>query len=318
MEMQQIRHFVAVARNGSFRRAAEELHITQPALTRSIRNLEERVQSALLARNARGVIPTLAGEVFLEFAQQTLNDNSRILDRLQQMQGAVPGELRIGVSANFSHPALARTLAELSRKKPERRITICEEFLSDLVPKLIRSNLDMLVTLAPDGFAHPELIVKPLVTVGGCIICGSGHPLARRRSVTMDDLREAQWIMLGLDEDERYFERRFSAHGVAAPRIALRTSSTSLLKQLLCQLQLLALVPAHLVAAEVAEGNLKVISTPLGDFQAQGAVIYQKRLRGLLDIDAFVQRFRTAYRALDKPIPRRIHGRTTNPSLRER
>jgi DNA-binding transcriptional LysR family regulator len=298
VEMQQIRHFVAVAYHGSFRRAAKELHITQPALTRSIRHLEERLQAALFTRSARGVVPTAAGEVFVEFAQQTLEESARVLSRLKQLQGAAPGELRIGVSSNFSHPALARTLAELISTVPSRRITIWEEFLTELVPKVMQSKIDMLVTLVPDGFSHPDLAVTPLVTVPGRVLCGHQHRFAGRRSVTLAELGGAPWIMAGLEENDRYLERRFAMHGAPAPRIAVRTNSTVLLKQLLLEMQLVALVPAHLVAQELAEGTFKALETPLGEFVAHGAVIYQKRLGGLLDVDGFVKRFRAAYEGL--------------------
>jgi DNA-binding transcriptional LysR family regulator len=298
MEMQQIRHFVAVVQHGSFRRAAQELHITQPALTRSIRHLEERVCASLLTRSARGVAPTAAGAVFLDFARQTVNENARILGRLRQMQGVSPGELRIGVSASFSHPALARTLATLIATVPDRCITVWEEFLPALVPKVAQSELDMLITLVPEGFSHPDLAVAPLVSIPGRVLVSRDHPLARRPSVTVGELSAAKWIIAGLDEHVRFLERRFALHGAAPPQVAVRTNSTVLLKQLVLEMALVALVPAHLVDEELADGTMTALDTPLGDFRANGAVVFQKRLRGVLDVDGFVARFRAAYSQL--------------------
>ncbi|NDL72242.1 LysR family transcriptional regulator [Vreelandella alkaliphila] len=127
VELKQIKHFVAVAEELNFRRAAERLHITQPPLSQSIKALEETVGVKLFERNTRGVHLTKAGEAFLGESLEILRAAQRSASVARQAAHGEVGTLRIGYSASaiFSK-TLTSALAKLLADRPLLELQLCE------------------------------------------------------------------------------------------------------------------------------------------------------------------------------------------------
>jgi DNA-binding transcriptional LysR family regulator len=297
MEMQQIRHFVAVVQHGNIRRAAEALNITQPALTRSIKNLEQNLQVELLARSSRGVAPTLFGEVFFDYAQRTLNDTRRIAEQLQQLRGGAAGELRVGVASNYVDQALSVAVAQLMQQKPGITISIKEDFFSKLIEHLISGEIDVMISLCPEGFSHNDLTCEELSRVQAQVYCRAGHPLLRRgRKASLRELQDATWATLGLKEIDRFFDRVFATVGPKRPAVAFRSNSVRLLKDIIATTDTLVLFQAPAMADELASGRCVELPSELGTVSAQAVAFYRDRLGRAPLLDDFLKRLRAVSR----------------------
>lgn len=277
IEMQQIRHFAAVVKVGNLHRAAQALNITQPALTRSIKNLEHTLNAELLTRTSKGVRLTIFGEIVYDYAQRVLNDTEHLVDQIAQVRGAAPREIRIGIGSNFTDNALAAALGYVIDSQPQWRLTVVEDFFANLVARVSTGAIDAAITLYPEGFREPGLVVEHLASIHARFICSTSHPLVRKRSVALKDLLQSAWVMPGLEEADRFLERTFAHHALPPPQVRLRTSSLLLLKQVLAAGKFIALVPSYLVTDEFEGRNFAELRTEIGDVIAKAGVIYQSR-----------------------------------------
>jgi len=144
MRFNQLRDFVAVAEHGSLRAASRALDLSQPAITRSIQELEHSLGAQLFVREARGVSLTPIGETFLIRAMAILGEIRRAREAVAQQQDGLEGELRVGFSVAGHLSILSKILGSFRKRYPGVQLRIIEGFLptleSDLRNGLIRHS----------------------------------------------------------------------------------------------------------------------------------------------------------------------------------
>lgn len=224
MELRHLRYFVAVAELLNFSRAAVRLHVTQPALSRQIRDLEEELGCTLLRRglNARTEL-TPEGRALLEGARTLLADADRLAATVRD--GAA--RLRFGhygaLWLDFFTPALRRFAARHRRLKIEP----AELTPRELPAALRRGDVDIALIGLGDAAVRREFHVQTVSTYSVLLALSATHPLAKRRKLKLAELRDAEWVTW----DEREFPGRkqglLSACRAAGfrPRIAFETDS---------------------------------------------------------------------------------------------
>jgi len=186
VELRDLVAFVAVASHLHFSRAAADLHLSQPALSRTIRRLEERVGVRLLERSTRNVALTSAGEIFLAEARLALQHaNAAVRDAR-----AVGREPQRSLVVGYS-PFCRRTASELISAAADsvRGLTIAhrQEYGVWLLEALERDEIDLAITIA--GSAAPGLATQPLRDVRLACMVAHDHPLADRPSISLSELR---------------------------------------------------------------------------------------------------------------------------------
>ncbi len=201
MELRHLRYFVAVAEALSFSRAAARLHVTQPALSRQIRDLEEELGCRLLRRglNARTEL-TPEGQRFLEGARELLDAANKLTDEIR----AGAARIRFGhfgvLWLHYFSPALRR----FARRQPKVKLDPLELTPRELIAALRRGEVDIALMSRSDAAAHREFASRKLVTYPVQLALSAGHPLAKRRRLKLADLRDARWISW----DEKEFPGR--------------------------------------------------------------------------------------------------------------
>lgn len=160
MDMARLRYFAKIAQRRSFRRAADELHIAQPALSRQVKLLEEELGVKLLTRNARGVTPTEAGLALLYGAERLFDLSAELRARVCSMAVTPTGLLRVGVQPSFATRFLTKVIIELRREHPELHFHITEAFSARLRDMVVADQLDLAVVSGLG--AHPDLSLTPL------------------------------------------------------------------------------------------------------------------------------------------------------------
>jgi len=258
MELNQLRHFLAVLRAGSINRAAAELNIRQPSLSQSIKALERSVGAELLLRTGGGVRPTRIGETFATYAQVITREVDKASSEVAAMRGLGAGRISLAI-----HSALARYLAPtalsdfLGRSTGVRvDIAVFSFDAPEVVQRLRRAEWDIVVTLARDDAEYPADIAKEtLRPVESRVYCGALHPLAGKPSVTVADLAHYEWIVSNMAITEQLLSQVFG-EVACTPMIRIRTDSMELIPEFAAVHPFLCILPIETAAHDVAEGRL--------------------------------------------------------------
>lgn len=185
MELRQLRYFIAVAESLSFSRAAEELHITVPPLSRQIRQLEDEFDVQLFVRNRRRVILTDAGRLFLREAKMVEQQMTQFTNCVRHAKDGDAGTVRIGIGLHLGE-RLSRAVMEHSRQYPRVEIQTSGIYSSLQNAALVDGKVDVGFLRPPVDRVH--LNSKPLFDERLIVLVNRESPLAKRRSVRIRDL----------------------------------------------------------------------------------------------------------------------------------
>ncbi len=183
MELHQLRYFHAVARAGSFTRAAEELGIGQPSLSQQIRVLEKKIGTPLFERLGRSVKLTAFGEALLEPAQRILQDVAMAESSLANLRDGVRGRLRVGVIPTIMPYWVAPRIVDFQKQFPEVDVQLVEDLTPRLVEQLQLGDLDIAIASLP--VKNQDIICSELFREPLYLAVAKGHPLAEKPTVDM-------------------------------------------------------------------------------------------------------------------------------------
>lgn len=199
MELRHIRYFLAVAEYLNFSKAAQELHIAQPPLSRQIRQLEDELGVALFVRNKRRVVLTKAGRVFLDEARKLVVQAGHATEAARHAQKGESGFVRVGIASGLGG-GVSRVVGDYCRSYPAVNVECKDVFSSSQSALLQKREIDV-------GFLRPpvdqvnlscELLFEEEFTV----VLAQKHALARRKSVRLKEIADEPLII---------FDRSFSS-----------------------------------------------------------------------------------------------------------
>jgi DNA-binding transcriptional LysR family regulator len=227
VELRQLRYFVTVAEELHFRRAAEQLHIVQPALSKQVSLLEKELGVLLLERDRRHVALTDAGRALLDEAREMLAQAEGAAARARAVGRGEGGRLTIG----FIQPAVAdvlpRSLRAFGERYPDVRLTLTEATSRTAVERIVSRSLDLAFTRLPIE-DRPELCAEPVSEEEVVLVTARSHPLAERASVRLAELAGEQLILVDRrvePELHDYYLALCQAAGFE-PRVAHEVNST--------------------------------------------------------------------------------------------
>lgn len=259
IDLRQLRHFLAVVETGSFSAAAERVYVSQPALTRSIQQLERAVGTPLLARGSRRTVPTAEGRSFILHARQILQDCLDAEADVRVVQDGRLGAVAFGIDAMFAAPFLDVALVQATREAPEIAIRVVEASAGDLVRAVAEGRLDFAIGCPGAEAAAPAaLLFEPLLEVRSVAVVGRGHPLARRRRAVPSELAAFEWAVLDEPACVELGQRLFEAQGIPAFR-ALRTNSISLVRDQVMHARAIGLLPEPAVRGELRHRLMRLL-----------------------------------------------------------
>lgn len=205
MELRQLRYFAAVAAHGSFNRAARELHLTQPAVSRQVQNLEEELGTALLRRTHNTVALTAAGEQFYEEARDLLGRADQVVRRVRAQ--ASNATLRISYVASLVARVLPRAIQRFQATSPRVRLEFFESTTLEIGKRARSGGLDM--AILPQGLEGclPDFQWTELRRLSPVLIMLRDHPLAKLVAIDPAALREQPLHGLGQIDFPEYAPR---------------------------------------------------------------------------------------------------------------
>ncbi len=274
MKLNQLHEVVAIAEQGSIRSAARSLQIGQPALTRSLAELERELGASLFERRSRGVVATPLGQLFVRRAISIVREVRRARDEVGQFGGASGGIVTAGLSIAAHLALLPSTLRPFTKRFPDAKLHIIEGFYPTLEPGLRDGSVDFYVGVDPGQRIAPELTRQVVSVNRRAVLCRVGHKLAK--ATTLQELARANWatnsIML-TDEDE--IGIIFGQHGMAPPKVSLRSQSALTLMTCLLNSDLLSMVPVQWNEFALTRGML--VTIPVQEELAAPPIVIIKR-----------------------------------------
>lgn len=180
---------LALAEHRSFAKAAEALHVSQPALSRSIQNLEHLAGVRIFERGTRHVDITGPGAVFLEYAQEVMVRSSDLTREMELLKGLERGELQIGVGMYGAVEFVDLAIGRIARHHPKVRLSVANDTWINFLPRLRRRELDLVIVDVRTMAANPELHITPLTLRKSFPAVRPGHPLLKHKgTLRMGDL----------------------------------------------------------------------------------------------------------------------------------
>lgn len=195
----ELQCFLAIAEERSFTRAAERLGLSQPPLSRHIRNLEERVGASLFERSRREVSLTPAGQAFLEESREILPQMARAAESARRAGSGEIDRLEVGFVSAVLSPELVDVFSRFRSCHPGIQLHLHDRLPSEQIAALVEGELDLaFVGVAPPrlpgGLALSDWMEEPLM-----VFLPPGHPEAGRKSITMGRIAEEPFVMIATE-----------------------------------------------------------------------------------------------------------------------
>lgn len=284
MNLRQLEHVVALADHRNFRRAADAIGVTQPALTQSIRNLEEEYGVALFERSQRDVSPTAFGIPVIQSARQTLAQLANLRRELDLMKNLQSGRLIVGCDAWIAEALVAPTLARMLERYPDLRFSVRVGLVDAMMEEVVAGNIDLYLGAPPEArdgrLEWHDITLPPMV-----LVCNPGHPLlALEAPVAADCLAYPiaapilpKWYFDWLGQQ---VGQPTTVEGRDIYSTFLESDDLGVIRQLVRTTETITSMLPSVAAGEIRQGSMRVVPLPEMRFPIP-AVICHTALRPL-------------------------------------
>lgn len=247
MHSRLLRNFMVVSEQGNITRAADVLNVSQPALTKSMQQLEDEYGVKLFNRGPKGVQLTKFGDILLLHVKVMDNEHRHAVSRINNLRDGRSGTLRIGAGPIWLVSILPPMFAEMHASDPDLSISLIGGVIDTLVPDLINGDLDI-ICVSLDFPNRSEIIKQPLFNTHHVLVADPSHPIADKRELDAQSIHNYRWIVLKSDYvgTER-ISAFFAANGLKPPKIVFETTSIHSLLQGLKGGPYLAHIPVQML-----------------------------------------------------------------------
>ncbi|HET7730966.1 MAG TPA: LysR substrate-binding domain-containing protein [Usitatibacter sp.] len=252
----QVRVFEAVARHLSYSRAAQELRMSQPAVSTHVKQLEDHLGLALFEQLGRRVYLTSAGQEMLRHSRAILRELKGADDAIAALKGLRGGRLDVAVisAGDYFFPGL---LAEFCRRHESVTVRLSVNNREEIVHQLEENTTDLTVLLRPPE--NPDMIAEAFAPQPHVIIAARGHRLEGKRQIPLRDLATESFIARERGSDTRLAMEELSAESAVAFNVTMEIRSTETIKQAVIAGMGVSFLSAHTIGMELELGLLSVL-----------------------------------------------------------
>ncbi|MDB5850439.1 MAG: LysR family transcriptional regulator [Rhodoferax sp.] len=229
LKARHLRLLVALDDFGNLKQVADISHVTVPAVSKALAELERGLGLELFTRSTQGVRPTAYGACLIRHARAMMVNIHNARDDLRALTSGVEGKIQVGISPSWTSVLMPTALAMLRQRSPGTNVLVTEASTTNLLPDLWQGKLDMVIgRLAPrdaiDGLDEIELLDEPVA-----LLTGHQHPLANKKKLKWSDLKPYPWVLPPAGSLLRApFDRILERHGLALPLTYVETLSSHL------------------------------------------------------------------------------------------
>ena len=266
LKFRQLHLITALDELRNLHRAAERVHLTQPAATRLLGQIERALGLALFERSARGMMPTAAGAALIHGAREILGALARTGEELTAIEDGATGSVNIGVLIAATPVLLPRAIARFKTARPDITVTVLEANHEQLVGALRSGSLDLVVGRMIGDARAAGMDFRPLHAEPMRVVARAGHPLVRKRRAlpTLAALAGETWIWPSRDTPYRpLLEAAFRRLGVEPPRRLVESVSVLVNATLLAETDFLGVMPQKVAEHFVLQGTLAILPLEL-------------------------------------------------------
>jgi len=259
----------------SILKAARRLSLTQPSVTKALQDVESILAVKLFERSNRGLEPTAYGEIFARHAKIVLAQLRHAAEELESLRAGYSGKVTVGTLLAASASILPDAIALLKKQRPGVAISVVVGTYDILMPSLLVGDLDMVLGRLPEEGRSRALIYEEFYAEPICVVTRRGHPLARKRRLSLRDLANEAWLLPLPETDlRRQIERAFVEAGAPLPRNVIESVSILTNRVLLRKSDCVGVMPYHVALDDVEQGLLAILPVKLKSIESPvGAIL---------------------------------------------
>ena len=302
LKLRDLHILLAVAKSGSMGKAAADLAISQPSVSKAIAEVEHAVGLRLLDRGAHGIEPTIYGRALLQCGVAVFDELRQGVKSLEFLADPGTGELRIGCSESLAAGFISVVVDRLSRQHPRAVFHVVPADPTALIDRELRQrSIELAITWAPESSACDDLNIEILFNDRHILMAGTKSKWIRRRKITWADLIKEPWVLPPPDSAlGSYIAERFRAGGLEPPHANVVSFSIPLHHRMLATGRFVTLLPVSIL--QFTE-NLPLKALPL-ESPVPPRPIGVMTLQGRT-LSPLAQAFIDCARAIAKPLAKR-------------
>jgi DNA-binding transcriptional LysR family regulator len=277
IKLHDLHVLMVVAQAGSMSKSAALLNTTQPAISRSIKELERTIGVRLLERGAQGVKPTGYGRALLDGGVAVFDELRQAVKNIEFLADPTAGEVRIGTSAFLAAGFVSAVVDRLSRRYPRVVFHLTNGYVDTLYRELSERHVDLLVVRSATPVTDERNHFEFLFDDSYAVMCGAQHQLVRRRKIELVELMDQSWVLppptsvIGSVVTEA-----FRAGGLAYPRATVVTDSPHMRISLLATGRFVTVFPASILGFPLKRTDLKVLPIVLPNARRPNGIVTLK------------------------------------------
>jgi LysR family pca operon transcriptional activator len=276
LKLRQLRAVDAIATHRSLLKGARAIGISQPALTKSLQELEEILGVRLFERHARGVTPTRFSDAVAQAARRILAELGRLDEELDRLSSHSSGTVALGALPTAAVGVLPGVLARLTQRFPDIQVRLVQGRTEELLPSLAAGDLDLIVgrlyePVTPDGFAREVLYEEPI-----SVLARADHPIFDRETVGLEDLASFDLVLPTVSQRVGQEIEHFLSTLSLPPSASLRSSSIGFIREMLHSTDYVTIAPRLMMAGDLLRGSIRVVPLPIATPSRPAGLIYRR------------------------------------------
>ena len=261
MNLNHLRHLLAIADNGSFRSASRQLNISQAAITKSIKALEVEFGVPLIVRGSQSSSFTQSGRELLSHARSVCSEIDYAADRIRRLSRETDCRISIGTIATASMKLLPETVRYFRTRYPQSVLTVVTGFTGVLLPRLLEGNLDIVIGSQLDGPLPSGVRFDPLFAANYCVVARHGHPLENAKSLA--EFAGSEWIVpTELGKSTSHFHQLHRSLGLDEPKIRIHSDCPFFFLKMVANSDLVGLFRRYIMDQSVLPFPAALMSFP--------------------------------------------------------
>lgn len=267
VKLNALQALLAAVEDGSLRAASRRLGVSQPALTKLMRELELELGAPVLQRSTAGVFPSAQGKVLVDHARRALRELDEARAQIRQLGGQMVGQLSVAAMPVAVLDLMPATLRSFSQEYPDIQVRLREELFIAQLLTLREGAVDVAIGAVPDNLPAGEFELEPLMPTSMVVVTGPHSSLASTRSLRQ--LQQARWIYASPINESSYAHQLFEQHGLRPPAPAAMASSTLAQLALISQGDYVCLLPESMAYHPTSAPFVRVLPLEEGPLQLQ-------------------------------------------------
>ena len=300
LRLRDLETLVTVVQAGGMRKAAGELNLSQPAVSKAIAELEDTVGLKLLERGRRGVVPTAFGAALARRSEALIDGVRGALRELDELADPETGEVRLGSMETLHAGVVSATAFAVLKQHSRMRLVLKSGESPDLIQHFLMGRLVDFVLARPySATLPPEIDAEPLFTERLLVVVGQNHPMARRRKIGLADLQREHWILSRNEiQPDSPIAETLREQGLELPSQIIVSGGLAMRFSLLATGQFVTCVPHSLMPFLLQPAQLRVLPIRLPPWRTATMIL---TLRGRLPTPA-AQLFLSKLREHARPL----------------